>query len=69
MEISIKLSYRIRELRKKYNLTQAKLSEITGIEYRHIQRLESNKPSEAKISTLEKLAKAFKMSLSEFLKF
>lgn len=68
-QIILKLAKRIRELRKKYNITQEKLAEISGIDYRHIQLLESKDPGAAKITTLEKLAKAFKMSLSEFLDF
>lgn len=67
--INKKLAYRLRELRKKHNLTQEKLSELTNIDYRHIQRLEGKKPFDIRFSTLEKLAKAFKMSLSEFLDF
>jgi transcriptional regulator with XRE-family HTH domain len=61
------LALRIRELRKKYGYTQEKLAELADIDYKHIQLLEGKHPSSAKIDTLEKLAKAFKMSLSEFL--
>ena len=64
-----KLAIRLRELRKKCGYTQEKLSELSGIDYKHIQLLESDDPSAATIYTLEKLAKAFKMSLSEMLKF
>lgn len=67
--INIKLGNRIKELRKKYNLTQEKLSELSSIDCRHIQYLESKKPNDAKLTTLNKLAKAFKMSLSELLDF
>jgi len=63
-----KLAVRLRNLRKKYGYTQEKLSELSGIDYKHIQLLESNNPSAATIDTLEKLAKAFKVSLSELLK-
>lgn len=67
--INKKLAHRLKGLRKKHNLTQEKLSELTNIDYRHIQRLEGKKPLDIRFSTLEKLAKAFKMSLSEFLNF
>lgn len=67
--IRLKLAKRIRDLRKKHKYTQQKLSEIADIDYKHIQLLESKNPSSAKIDTLEKLAKAFNLSLSKFLNF
>jgi len=68
-DIRIKLARRIRELRKKKKLTQEQLSELSKIDYKHIQLLESKKAPAAKIDTIEKLAKAFKITLSKFLKF
>ena len=67
--IQFKLCNRIKQLRKEYGYTQVKLAELSDIEDKHIQLLESKKPSDAKISTLEKLAKAFKLSLPEFIDF
>ena len=71
MSRDIKKSYakRLRQLRKKYGYTQQKLAELANIEYKHIQRLESKKPCDVKLSTLEKIAKAFNLSLSELLDF
>ncbi|MFA5388227.1 MAG: helix-turn-helix transcriptional regulator [Candidatus Omnitrophota bacterium] len=71
METSIRtrLAKRIRELRKKKGLTQEELSELAGIDYKHIQLLESKKASAPKVDTLEKLAKAFKIPLSKLLDF
>lgn len=43
VNISLKLSYFLRYLRKKKNWTQEHLSEISTIDYKHIQRLESIK--------------------------
>jgi transcriptional regulator with XRE-family HTH domain len=68
-DIKLKLAERIRELRKEYNYTQQMLAELANIDYKHIQLLESKQPCAARIDTLEKLAKAFNMSFSEFLKF
>lgn len=51
---------RIKELRKKNGLTQEQLADLAGIDYKHVQLLESKDPPSAKISTLDKLAKAFK---------
>ncbi|MFH1421489.1 MAG: helix-turn-helix transcriptional regulator [Planctomycetota bacterium] len=66
--ISVRFSERLRKLRKEYGYTQQELAELAEIEYKHIQRLESKKPCDVKLSTIEKLAKAFKITLAELLK-
>lgn len=68
-ETRLKLGLRIRQLRKKHGYTQEKLSELSDIDYKHIQLLESKRPPAVKIDTLEKLAKAFKISISKLLDF
>lgn len=65
----LKLAKRLRTLRQQHGYTQQRLSELTNIDYKHIQRLESKKPSAATIDTLEKLAKTFNISLSKLLDF
>ena len=67
--IQIKLAKRIKSLRKKYEMTQEKLAEVSGVDYKHIQLLESQNPSIAKIDTVEKIAKAFKMTPSKLIDF
>jgi len=69
MEINIKLKLgeRIKQLRKKQGYTQDKLSEITGIDYKYIQKIEGKNPPNLKLETLQKLAKAFKITLSRLL--
>jgi transcriptional regulator with XRE-family HTH domain len=67
-DVRRKLARRIQQLRQKHGYTQQKLSELSDIDYKHIQRLEGKSPSAAKIDTLEKLSKAFGLSLSELLK-
>ena len=67
--IRLKLAERLRGLRKKRGLTQEKLSELSGIDYKHIQLLESKKAPAAKLDTIEKLAKAFGLSPAELLNF
>lgn len=69
IEIRRKLGVRIKHLRKDYAYTQEKLAELSGIDYKHIQLLESKKPSGATIDTIEKLANAFKIKPAELLKF
>jgi transcriptional regulator with XRE-family HTH domain len=68
-DIKIKLAKRLRKLREENNMTQEQLAEASGVDYKHIQLMESKDPSAAKIDTLEKIAKAFKLSVSSLLKF
>jgi transcriptional regulator with XRE-family HTH domain len=67
--INVMMSKRLRELREKFGYTQEKLAELSGIEYKHIQLLESKDPPAATLVTLERLAKAFKMTPSKLLDF
>ena len=67
--VNDRFSKRLKELRKKKKLTQEKLAYLAEIDYKYIQRLEGKNPSSPTLNTLEKLAKAFKMSLSKFLNF
>ncbi len=69
IEVNRKLAKRIRELREKRGLTQEKLSELSDIDYKHIQLLESKNPPAAKLDTIDKLAKAFNITLSKLLNF
>lgn len=66
--ISLKLAYFLRYLRKKNNWTQERLAEISTVDYKHIQRLESVKYiSDFRFSTLRKLSKAFNIDILDFL--
>ena len=67
MEIRLKLASRLRGLRKKRKYTQERLSELADVDYKHIQLLEGKRPSAATLDTLEKLARAFKISISKLL--
>jgi len=68
-EIRLKLAARIRELRNRHKYTQWKLSELSDVDYKHIQLLESKKRCDVKLSTLAKLAKAFNITVSQLLHF
>jgi transcriptional regulator with XRE-family HTH domain len=68
-DLRLKLAARIRELRKKYKYTQWELSDLSDVDYKHIQLLESKKRCDVKLSTLTKLAKAFNISVSKLLDF
>lgn len=67
--IEKKLAKRLKELRKKAGLTQEKLAELSGIDYKHIQLLESKNPPSATLKTLEKIATALGISISSLTKF
>lgn len=69
MEIRLKFASRLRQLRKKKKYTQEKLSELSGVDYKHIQLLEGKRPSAATLDTLQKLAKAFNTTISKLLDF
>jgi len=66
-EIRRKLAKQLRQLRRRKGWTQEELAEYADMAVRQVQYLESKNPSPAKIDTLEKLAKAFKISLSKLL--
>lgn len=67
--IKFLLAKKLRALRKKHGLTQQKLAEMAGVDYKHIQFLESKNPPAARIDTLEKIAKAFGVDSAELLSF
>lgn len=69
-DIRIKFGKRLKELRLKKKWTQEEFAEHADLSYRHVQRLESaSNPPPAKIDTIEKLAKAFGITISQLLKF
>lgn len=65
--IRLKTAKRIKELRRKRGYTQEKLSELSGIDYKYLQRMEGKSPPNIKIETLERLAKAFQIPVSRLL--
>ncbi len=67
--IRLKLAKKLRQLRKEYGYTQQKLAEKAELDYKYLQRLEGKDPPATKIDTLKKLAKAFKISVSDLLDF
>jgi len=69
-EIRLRFARRLRALRRRCGWTQEELAERADLAYRHVQRLESfRNPPPAKIDTLEKLARAFKVSPAKLLAF
>ena len=67
--INIKFGKHLKDLRKKKKVTQEELAHLADLEYKYIQRLESKKPSSPTLNTLEKLSKAFNISIPKLLNF
>ncbi len=65
--INIGFGKHLKDLRRKKKITQEELAELAGLEYKYIQRLEGKKPSSPTLNTLEKLARAFNISISKLL--
>ena len=58
---------KLREIRRRKNLTQEQLAERLNISVRYVQVLESKKCPNIKLDTLGKLAKALKVKPIDFL--
>ena len=58
---------RLRELRKRNALTQEKFSEISGVSYKYYQLIEIGLRIDLRLSTLEKMAKAYGIGVHELL--
>ncbi len=69
-DISKRLAQLIKQLRTEKHFTQEDLSDKTGLDYKHIQRLESFKvKNDPKFSTLVKLAGAFDIKVSKIVDY
>ena len=68
-KIRLQFAQRLREERRKAKLTQEEVAELIEVSVRFYQILESKKPTAIKIDTIDKLAKAFKISPSKLLNF
>ena len=62
------LSKRLRKLREKHKFTQEEIAERASLGVRYYQLLESGDPADIRLSTLERLAKAFHLPPSELIK-
>lgn len=58
---------RLRELRKHHALTQENVSELSGVAYKYYQLIEIGQRIDLRLSTLEKLAKAYGIGVHELL--
>ena len=60
---STKLLTRIKALRKLHGLTQEAFAEKSGISYKYYQAIEAGRKRDLRLSTLERLAKAYGIAL------
>jgi transcriptional regulator with XRE-family HTH domain len=61
--VAIHLLTRLKELRKFHRLTQEAFSEQSGISYKYYQAIEGGHKRDLRLSTLERLAKAYGLEL------
>ena len=57
----------LKRLRTEKNLTQEDLAQLSGLDYKYVQKLEGQKPSSPTLSTLEKLANGLNIPLVELI--
>lgn len=50
---------KLKTLRKRHSLTQEAFAEIAGISYKYYQSVETGKQEDLRLSTLDRLAKAY----------
>ena len=67
--IKLGIGKKIKELRKKRGITQEKLAILADIDYKYLQKIEGKNPPNIKVETLQKLARAFNISLSKLVDF
>jgi transcriptional regulator with XRE-family HTH domain len=60
---------RVRAIRESLNLSQETFAENAGLKYKHYQAIEAGRKPNIQLPTLEKLAKACGLGLSELLDF
>lgn len=69
METDIRLAFgnNLKKYRLKKKMTQEALAELTGIDYKYIQKLEGKNPPAVKIDTIKRIAAVFKIPSSKLL--
>ena len=63
----VRLLERLRTLRLAAGLTQEQFSERAGLSYKYYQAVEAGRKRELRLSTLERLARAYKLEAWELL--
>lgn len=61
------IAQRLRELRLRHKITQEEFAQIAGFSFKFYQQLESGSKKQMWLETVERLAVAYGLSVSEFL--
>jgi len=61
------LIHRLKQLRKRAGLTQEQFAEKIGMSYKYYQHLEAGRKPDLRLSTIERLARAHRIEVSELL--
>ena len=59
VSVQRRLIERLRELRKRHELTQEGFAELSGISYKYYQQIEIGRKPDLRLSTLVRLARAY----------
>lgn len=62
-KITLNFSKTLKKLRTEKGMTQEELAQLSGVDYKYLQKLEGQTPSSPTISTLDKLSKGLNISL------
>jgi transcriptional regulator with XRE-family HTH domain len=66
-DINIAFAKNLKNLRTAKGLTQEELAELSGIDYKYLQKLESQNPSSPTLSTLKKLSTGLGITLTDLI--
>jgi len=61
------LGRKVKELRRKRDITQEQLAELIATSYKYLQRIEGKNPPDVRLTTIVRIAKALKVSPSKLL--
>ena len=67
--INIECGKKVKKARQKHGMTQEELAEAIKTSYKYIQRIEGKSPPDIRLSTVERIAKALNVTISQLLKF
>lgn len=67
-QINIKLGKKIKKIRLRRKFTQEKLAELIKTSYKYVQRIEGKNPPDIRLTTIERIAKALQVSVSNLLR-
>jgi len=62
-----RLLARLKELRRVHGLTQEQFAEKAGMSYKYYQAVETGRKADLRLSTLERLAKAYGLEVCQLL--